>query len=61
MADALPELILADAAAWREWLDQHHQIPTGVWLCLAKKDTRQPTSLTYDQALSNCQMLWMRE
>ncbi len=51
MADALPELILTDAAAWREWLDQHHQIPTGVWLCLAKKATRQPTSLTYDQAL----------
>jgi len=51
MAEELPELIVADAAGWREWLDRHHQSPTGVWLRLAKKDTRLPTSLTYDQAL----------
>lgn len=51
MADELPELIVADAAGWREWLDRHHQSATGVWLRLAKKDTRLPTSLTYDQAL----------
>jgi len=51
MAEEPPELIVADAAGWREWLDRHHQSPTGVWLRLAKKDIRLPTSLTYDQAL----------
>jgi uncharacterized protein YdeI (YjbR/CyaY-like superfamily) len=51
MADEPPELIVADAAAWRRWLGAHHADPTGVWLVLAKKDTSDPTSLTYDQAL----------
>lgn len=51
MGDELPELTVSDAAAWRQWLGQHHQSPTGVWLLLAKKGTTQPTSLTYDQAL----------
>lgn len=51
MAEELPELALADAAAWRAWLSEHHGSPTGVWLILAKKGTTQPTSLTYDQAL----------
>jgi uncharacterized protein YdeI (YjbR/CyaY-like superfamily) len=51
MADALPELTVADAAAWREWLGQRPEGATGVWLVLAKKGTTQPTSLTYDQAL----------
>ena len=48
MAD---ELIVADAAAWRAWLGEHHESPAGVWLVLAKKGTTQPTSLSYDQAL----------
>ena len=48
MAD---ELIVADAAAWRAWLGEHHESPPGVWLVLAKKGTTQPTSLSYDQAL----------
>ncbi|MGH7883669.1 MAG: YdeI/OmpD-associated family protein [Candidatus Dormibacteraceae bacterium] len=51
MADELPELIVADAAAWRIWLGEHHDSPSGVWLVLAKKGFTQPTSLTYDQAL----------
>jgi uncharacterized protein YdeI (YjbR/CyaY-like superfamily) len=51
MADDLRELTVADAAAWRAWLGEHHDSPTGVWLVLAKKGTTQPTSLTYDQAL----------
>ena len=51
MAAELPELILADAAAWRGWLAEHHRDPTGVWLVLAKKGTTEPTSLSYDQAL----------
>ena len=51
MADELPELIVGDAVAWREWLDENHGDPAGVWLVLAKKGTENPTSLTYDQAL----------
>src|SRR5437016_2853145 len=51
MAVELPELIVRDAAAWREWLANHHANPTGVWLVLAKKGITEPTSLTYDQAL----------
>lgn len=51
MPDELPELTVRDAAAWREWLSEHHDTSTGVWLVLAKKGTTQPTRLTYDQAL----------
>lgn len=51
MADELPELIAADATAWRDWLDEHHAESLGVWLRLAKKGTTTPTGLTYDQAL----------
>ena len=51
VADDLPELTVADAAAWRDWLSEHHQTPTGVWLLLAKKGTTEPTSLRYDQAM----------
>ncbi len=49
MVHDLPELIVADAAACREWLDEPHS--SGAWLVLAKKGTDAPTSLTYDQAL----------
>jgi uncharacterized protein YdeI (YjbR/CyaY-like superfamily) len=49
--DELPELIVADAAAWHAWLAGHHAEGTGVWLVLAKKGTAEPTSLTYEQAL----------
>jgi len=51
MADELPELIVRDAPAWRDWLGENHGDPAGVWLVLAKKGTEEPTSLTYDQAL----------
>jgi uncharacterized protein YdeI (YjbR/CyaY-like superfamily) len=51
MGKELPQLIVADAAAWRTWLGGHHDDPAGVWLILAKKGTTEPTSLTYDQAL----------
>jgi uncharacterized protein YdeI (YjbR/CyaY-like superfamily) len=51
MGNEQPELLVADAGAWRAWLEGHHDDPTGVWLVLAKMDTTDPTSLTYDQAL----------
>src|SRR5205085_2189857 len=40
-----------DAKAWRRWLGGHHANTPEVWLVLAKKGTREPTSLTYDDAL----------
>jgi hypothetical protein len=29
-ADQLPELVVADTGAWREWLDAHHDSSSGV-------------------------------
>jgi uncharacterized protein YdeI (YjbR/CyaY-like superfamily) len=51
VANALQELLVADAAAWLAWLQEHHGDEVGVELVLAKKGTTEPTSLTYDQAL----------
>lgn len=51
MAGELPQLLLLDAAAWREWLGLHHTSSPGVWLRLAKKGTADPTRLGYEQAL----------
>jgi uncharacterized protein YdeI (YjbR/CyaY-like superfamily) len=51
VAEELPELILADSAAWRAWLRANHASSNGVRLVLAKKGTKEPTSLTYDEAL----------
>lgn len=44
-------LIVADATAWRAWLDEHEEDDEGVWLVLAKKGTTEPTTLGYDDAL----------
>ena len=46
-----PTLIVSDAAAFRDWLDANKDTSGGVWLVLAKKNTTDPTSLTYAQAL----------
>lgn len=51
MGAPLPELLVVDASAWREWLCRYHADADGVWLRLAKKSRTAPTSLTYDQAL----------
>jgi uncharacterized protein YdeI (YjbR/CyaY-like superfamily) len=51
VSDDVEILVVADAAAWRAWLDAHEDEPDGVWLALAKKGTLSPTSLRYDQAL----------
>jgi uncharacterized protein YdeI (YjbR/CyaY-like superfamily) len=51
MATTLSELLVADADAWRAWLQEHHGDEVGVELVLAKKGTTEPTSLTYEQAL----------
>ena len=47
----LPELLVADVAEWRSWLNGHHSKSQGVWLVLAKKSTTHPTTLSYAQAL----------
>jgi uncharacterized protein YdeI (YjbR/CyaY-like superfamily) len=44
-------LVVADAAAWRDWLLANGDASDGVWLTLAKKGTASPTSLRYDEAL----------
>ncbi|SHH43789.1 Uncharacterized conserved protein YdeI, YjbR/CyaY-like superfamily, DUF1801 family [Jatrophihabitans endophyticus] len=51
MGSELPPLTVADAAAWRAWLHEHHGEHGGVWLTLGKKGATGPTSLTYGQAL----------
>ncbi len=45
------QLTVANAAEWRAWLDENEETNNGVWVTLAKKGTRTPTSLTYAQAL----------
>jgi uncharacterized protein YdeI (YjbR/CyaY-like superfamily) len=50
VADDLPELLVADAAAWRAWLLEHHASAPGVWLVLHKKGG-EVTSLDYEQAV----------
>jgi uncharacterized protein YdeI (YjbR/CyaY-like superfamily) len=45
-----PELVVADSRAWRVWLSEHRD-SDGVRLVLAKKGTREPTSLTHREAL----------
>jgi uncharacterized protein YdeI (YjbR/CyaY-like superfamily) len=47
----LPTLIVADSAAFRDWLHANGDGSDGVWLVLAKKNTTEPTSLSYSQAL----------
>jgi uncharacterized protein YdeI (YjbR/CyaY-like superfamily) len=42
------ELTFADAAAWRAWLDEHHDDPAGAWLVIAKKGA---SGLSYEEAL----------
>jgi uncharacterized protein YdeI (YjbR/CyaY-like superfamily) len=48
----LPELIVADSDAFRDWLRENHETSNGIWLVLAKKGTTDPTTLTYDLALA---------
>jgi uncharacterized protein YdeI (YjbR/CyaY-like superfamily) len=50
MAVELPELLLPDAAAWRAWLQEHHDSSPGVWLVLHKKGGTV-TTLDYAGAL----------
>jgi len=44
-------LVLADAAAWRAWLDSNEDVSDGVWLLMAKKGKKSATSLMIADAL----------
>ncbi|HEX7256086.1 MAG TPA: YdeI/OmpD-associated family protein [Gaiellaceae bacterium] len=48
--DDLPVKPFASAAAWEEWLAQHHGSADGIWLKLAKKGSGIE-SLTFPEAL----------
>jgi uncharacterized protein YdeI (YjbR/CyaY-like superfamily) len=50
MKAELPELLLPDAASWRDWLEEHHDEAPGVQLVLHKRGGTI-TGLTYAQAL----------
>lgn len=50
VADELPELLVRDAAGWREWLAGHHDSARGVWLVLHKKGG-EVTALVYEDAV----------
>ncbi|RLP73158.1 hypothetical protein D9V29_03920 [Mycetocola manganoxydans] len=50
-ADPSDRLVVADAAAWRAWLDANESRSDGIRLVLAKKGVTEPTSLTYAEAL----------
>lgn len=49
-ASDVSEVAFPTAAAWRDWLGDHHKTADGLWLKLAKKDAPEPT-LTYAEAL----------
>lgn len=51
VADDVPVLTLTNALAWSAWLGEHGTGSNGVWLVLAKKGTKEPTTLTYEEAL----------
>jgi uncharacterized protein YdeI (YjbR/CyaY-like superfamily) len=51
MTPDLPDLLLPDVVAWRDWLAANHTRPDGVRLVLAKKGVTDPTSITYQDAL----------
>ena len=48
----LPIISFASQAEWTDWLAQHHDQSTGLWMKLAKKDSGIP-SVTYDQAVES--------
>ncbi|MGB2712231.1 MAG: YdeI/OmpD-associated family protein [Conexibacter sp.] len=50
MADELPILPFASAAALEAWLDAEHERAPGLWLQIAKKGSGVP-SVTYEEAI----------
>jgi len=50
--DNFPILSFQTASDWETWLDQHHADTGGIWLKIAKKESRLP-SVTYAEALES--------
>jgi len=50
--DSLPRLAFASQKAWHDWLAEHHRTSEGLWLKIAKKDSKIP-SVTYAEALES--------
>lgn len=50
MPAILPELLVADTAAWRSWLVENHDRADGVWLVLHRKGGAV-TELAYEDAV----------
>lgn len=48
--DGIEVLTFADTAQWEAWLAEHHELPGGVYLKIAKKDAAA-TTLTVREAL----------
>lgn len=46
------EVLVADVAAWRQWLERHHADATAAWVVVKKKGAHAPTALTFDEALN---------
>jgi uncharacterized protein YdeI (YjbR/CyaY-like superfamily) len=51
-ADNLPLISFETPADWEAWLNEHHADSGGIWLKIAKKESRLP-SVTYDEALDS--------
>jgi uncharacterized protein YdeI (YjbR/CyaY-like superfamily) len=49
-ADAAPEVLAKDRAAWRRWLERHHATSGAVWLVLGKKGGGVRT-VAYEEAV----------
>lgn len=49
-SDALPTLAFPDQRAWSKWLKENHFVSPGLWLLLARKDSKT-ASVTYAEAL----------
>ena len=50
MPDDLETITCEDATAWDRWLAANHELPTGVWLKIAKQGSGVP-SVTNDEAV----------
>jgi uncharacterized protein YdeI (YjbR/CyaY-like superfamily) len=50
MPDPSPKRRFQTKNHWAEWLDKNHVKSSGIWLCLAKKDSGL-TSVSYQEAL----------
>ena len=48
MSDDYPRVQVADRAAWRGWLAEHHATARGVWLINGRKGSSQP-HVPYDE------------